>query len=151
MKLCLRPKKNSQQGVFHCSKSCLKEILTLLHEDFFTLGGIFALAGFVVEEFYCTLSLIQYSFSSLAHKINLQKCRITALYHGGHLTESCICIYSITIQLNCSRMKPTLIQSKIKLQIQTHIIPPKQFAFFSEYNRRISNLDLFNSKNLRLV
>ena len=29
------------------------ETLTLLHEDFFTLGGIFALAGFVVEEFYC--------------------------------------------------------------------------------------------------
>ena len=25
-----------------------------MHEDFFTLGGIFALTGFVVEEFYCT-------------------------------------------------------------------------------------------------
>ena len=27
--------------------------MALMHEDFFTLGGIFALAGFVVEEFYC--------------------------------------------------------------------------------------------------
>ena len=28
-----------------------------MHEDFFTLGGIFALAGFVVEEFYCSWCL----------------------------------------------------------------------------------------------
>ena len=27
--------------------------MALMHEDFFTLGGIFTLAGFVVEEFYC--------------------------------------------------------------------------------------------------
>ena len=27
--------------------------MALMHEEVFTLGGIFALAGFVVEEFYC--------------------------------------------------------------------------------------------------
>ena len=28
--------------------------MALMYEDFFTLGGIFTLAGFVVEEFYCS-------------------------------------------------------------------------------------------------
>ena len=32
--------------------------MALMHEDFFTLGGLFAHAGFVVEEFYCTCQII---------------------------------------------------------------------------------------------
>ena len=32
--------------------------MALMHEDFFTLGGIFTLAGFVVEEFYCIWDLL---------------------------------------------------------------------------------------------
>ena len=38
--------------------------MALMHEDFFTLGGIFTLAGFVVDEFYCNI------FQSLSHNNN---------------------------------------------------------------------------------
>ena len=36
--------------------------MALMHEDFFTLGWIFTLAGFVVEEFYCMLLLLLYAY-----------------------------------------------------------------------------------------
>ena len=39
--------------------------MALMHEDFFTLGGIFTLAGFVVEEFYCILHVILCYFQTV--------------------------------------------------------------------------------------
>ena len=59
--------------------------MALMHEDFFTLGGIFTLAGFVVEEFYCkcvdTANRFGHTDSALA-LFNLD-IRIASIIHVG--------------------------------------------------------------------
>ena len=60
--------------------------MALMHEDFFTLGGIFALAGFVVEEFYCNFACHPVN---VAPSVLKQSARISSLqnFHlrQGHL------------------------------------------------------------------
>ena len=42
--------------------------MALMHEDFFTLGGIFTLAGFVVEEFYCISTVMRQEYQMTCNK-----------------------------------------------------------------------------------